>query len=316
MVRRRVRCRRSRSPRAPRQSRSRPRPAPAAPSSGTPHPFAPAPRGGSLLALLLVGAAGSGLYALTRGRSARDVIAPAAADAAVVADQRGALTLDPDHDGATGFIEVVGDPSTRQAIAAVTAAHPFSVKVPANTKIHVHLELAGFQPYDDTVTASPGEGLRVRIRFDAAPAKLHAITDPPGVQVSLGGRILGETPWTFENLAPTVDAVLVLSRAGFLPITKKVTLEAGKTLEITETLKAEQKFGYVQIRVTGAASWGEVSFKGAKLGRNSSPSGYNKFKLPVGKQQLRVFNPIANKETLVTVDVSEKSTPLIDVKLE
>ena len=269
-----------------------------------------------VLALLLVGAGGTGLYALTRDRGASDIVAPPAADAAVVVDQRGSLTLDPDHDGATGFIEVIGDPSTRQAIAAVSAARPFSVKVPANTKIHVHLELAGFQPYDDTVTASPGEGLRVRVRFEAAPARLHAVTDPPGVQVSLGGRILGETPRTFENLAPTADAVLVLSRAGFQPITKKVTLEAGKTLEIDETLKAEQKFGYVQIRVTGAAAWGEVFFKGAPLGRNASASALNKFKLPVGKQQLRIFNPIANKETLVTVDVSEKATPLIDVSLD
>ncbi|MBA3393082.1 MAG: serine/threonine protein kinase [Deltaproteobacteria bacterium] len=265
-----------------------------------------------LLAVLL--AVGGGIFAVTRDRTPEKIAVPVAADAAV--DQLGTLTIEPNIDGATGYIEVVGDPASRKLLD-FTQAKSFEAKFPGNTKMHLHLERAGYQPFDDSdISVPPGERLRVRGVWNAAPARLAVVTEPAGVQITLDGRVLGDAPKTFDDLAPAVGAQLALAKPGFQPITRRVDLVAGQTTEVRETLKEAPKFGNVQITVTGAATWAEVYFGGKRFGENRTATGLATYQLPVGKQQLRLVNTAAKKQKTITVDVVERKTTTVTVTFD
>jgi len=265
------------------------------------------------LALALAVAIGGGVFALGRDRDPEKIVVPAMADAAI-GEAQGTLTIEPNVDGATGYIELAGDDTTRKPLD-FAKARSFEAKLPANTKIHIHLEHASFRPYDDSeISLAPGERLRVRPMLDPAPARLAVATEPGGVQVALAGRVLGDSPRTFDELEPGKALELVLAKPGYLPITLRIDLFAGKTTEIRETLREAQKFGYVQIVVTG--SWAEVYLGSKKLGQNRTATGLATFQVPVGKQQLRLVNRQANKQKLITVQVTERKTTTLTVGLD
>jgi len=268
-----------------------------------------------VLAVLL--AIGGGIWALTRDKGNENdgaVVTPPS-DAAVVVVERGTLIIDPIVEGAAGFLEVVGDPTSRQTISAIAKDHPIKSAVPANKKLHLHLELAGYSPYDDpNIEVPTGQTLLLRPSFSAAPAKLAVTTEPPGVQVTLSGRLLGESPKTFEGLAPGADLSLQLAKPGYQPISKKVTLEAGKTLEIKETLKETQKFGKLQVAMRGI--WAEIHFNGKNMGRHATATGLQTFSLPVGKQKIVLINPFEKKQKTIVVSIEENKLTTVSESLE
>ena len=247
------------------------------------------------------------MVALTRAKEPAPAVTPGPSDALVIVDERGSLLIDPEPEGASGYIEVIDQPASRQDIPPLTHAQPFSAKVPASTRIRLHLERAGYLPYDDDKIVVPaGEKVRLPVRMTLAPARLAIATEPAGAQATLAGRPLGETPRTVENLSPGLAVPLVLSKPGYVSLTRKIDLKAGETTTVSETLKAEQKFGLVSFVVSGAALWGEVSHGGRELGKNRSPSGLTAFKLPVGRQAVTIANPTAKRRKTVTVDVTER----------
>ncbi len=276
----------------------------------------PASRRSVWLAILLIVLAvgGFGIWKLTRSGDA--VAVPVAGDA-VASEDTATLILDPDPEGASGYVEVAGDPASRKDIPKLAHDKLFSAKVPSNAKVHVHLELPSYAPYDDTVTLTTGERLRFKPRLITAPARLHVVTDPPGAQVTLAGRSLGDSPNTFENLAPTTNAPLTLAKTGFTAITRPIDLKPGQTTEVTESLKPVEKFGLVSVIVSGAASWGEVSINGRRLGRNQIfPEPRTQFRVPVGRQRLTVRYPGPPPKTkTITIEVTEKPQ-IITVVLE
>ncbi|HEU0037241.1 MAG TPA: serine/threonine-protein kinase [Kofleriaceae bacterium] len=263
--------------------------------------------------LLLLVAGGIGVWALVRPGD-RTIVAPVTSDGGVEAQAK--ITIDPEPEGAAGYIELAGDPKTRQAIPKLAHDKPFKATLRANEKYHYHLELAGYSAYDETVTISPNENLRLRPQLTNAPAKLDVTTQPPGATVTVAGRVLGETPKLFDGIAPAKGATMVIAKPGYATITKSIDLIAGETTKVSETLVAEQKFGWVQVKVEGGFPWGTVSANGRTLGENKGVAGYNKFKLPVGRQKLVVTNPKAKKPAVVTVDVFENATKTVTVTLE
>ncbi|MDQ3334837.1 MAG: protein kinase [Myxococcota bacterium] len=267
-----------------------------------------------IFAVLL--AVGGGIWALTRekGNNTDNVVTPAPSDAGADAAKElfGQLTIDPVVEGATGYLE---GGSSRQEIPAITHAKPYRVKVTANTKLHLHLEVPGYSPYDDAnITVPPGETLLLRPSFATAPAKLSVITEPAGASVTLAGRLLGETPKTFEGIAPGTDLVLELSKAGYQPISKKVTLEPGKLFEVKETLKEATKFGSLTVTVKGM--WAEVHFGGRNLGRNAGTGGPKTFSLPVGKQRITLVNPPSGKRKTIVVTIEANKPATVSETLE
>jgi hypothetical protein len=117
----------------------------------------------------------------------------------------------------------------------------------------------------------------------------------------LSGVLLGQTPLTRKDLDATTGE-LVIRRDGYEPIRQNVTLVAGTPVEITETLKAGQKYGTIKLVVKNG--WGDVYFNGSKIGRAPAES----LRLPVGRQTLHLKNtgnPAKPIEWDVTCEVSE-----------
>ncbi|HEY5936167.1 MAG TPA: protein kinase [Kofleriaceae bacterium] len=269
----------------------------------------PKSRWGLFLAffILLAGAGAAGTWwFVLRDRGSENPVVDPSPDGSGLESQNGAITIDPSPEGVTGWLEIVGKPETRVAIPALAKGQPFQHEVPADTKVHVHLELVGFKDHDEEVTVGR-ERLKLTTRMVPAPARLHIETDPPGAQVSLAGRALvGDTPITYDDLDPGENLALVISKLGYAPVQKTITLEAGKTFDVTEVLKPAEKFGFITITVKGAATWGEVSSGGTMLGLNANATGLKQFKLPIGKRKLTIKNPPANKSKTITVNITEK----------
>ena len=261
-------------------------------------------RRGWWLAATAVALAGGGAFAVWKVKgSPNEVVTPPAKDAGVV-EQFGVMEIDPKPNGAHGTITGV------DGVAHEFGPTPVRQKVSANTKLHVHIELAGYQTIDDDRTVPAGETMVIAPHLVKAHAGLHVTTTPPGAQVSLQHRVLGDTPLQRDDLDEVKDADLVIAKAGFEPIREKVDLVVGHPIEVTETLKPVQRFGLVTLSIRGG--WGDVTFKGQKLG---SGNPVRNLKLPIGKQVLHIKNPPSGKQWDATCEVVEGQTKLCQTQM-
>ncbi|HEY0193161.1 MAG TPA: protein kinase [Kofleriaceae bacterium] len=231
------------------------------------------------------------------------VAMPVAAIDAGVVEAKGTLELDSIPSGA---VVTVAD--------HLLGVAPRSARVTAGAKIHIKLDLKGYQLYEDDLTVDAGKTSVLRPRLTPAPAMLHVETTPPGAQVTLGDQVIGVTPLT-KPAGVIKGAELAINRAGYEPIRLRVDLHAGEQTDISRELRELQKFGTVLVNVGGAAEWGYVWFKGKNLGQNyTMAGGQTPFKLPIGRQQLQIAHPKAGSRT-VTVEVTEQAPSKISVTL-
>jgi len=253
-------------------------------------------------AIVLAGGGAIGVWAVTRDRGGTAV----AADAVVVAEVRSAIEIDTDPEGSSGTLT---DANGRLLGKFATTSHatPAHLDVEANTKVHVHIEHAGYLPIDEYVMVEPKTIERLRRDMKRARSAIHVVTRPEGAKVTLAGKLLGETPLARDDLAPGTDDELVLELAGYDPIREKVDLVVGRTIEIDRELKAAERFGWVTVKITGASAVADVtlSFKGKVLGRTRTLSGFTAFKLPVGRQLVQLENIKNHRRKMVPIDVVE-----------
>ncbi len=290
------------------------KPAPAAtpaviPATPVPAPPPPSRRGLWLgLALLVLAGGGIAAWQLTKGPSTTPVVT-APADAATETIEWGIVAIDPVQEGAKGFIaDVTGTVPEGGTFGPTSHKTPVRKRVEANKPFRVHVELEGHQVYDTERTVKPNETLALEPNLDVARAILVVTTTPPGAQVSLAGVVLGVTPLTRKDLDPAASADLVITRSGFEPIRQKVTLVAGKSVEVTQALKAGQRFGRLKLLVKNG--WGFVYLKGSKTQIGRAPS--DDLRVPVGRQTLHLINtgrtPATEWDVSCEVDDSEVKT--------
>jgi len=207
----------------------------------------------------------------------------------------------------TGAIVTVADRILGQA--------PQIAHVSSGAKIHLRLELKGFQPYEDDLAVEPGKTVVVRPRLLRAPATLHVETTPPGALVALADQPLGTTPFT-KPVDVARNADLAITKPGYEPIKLKIDLPAGEQTNVVRELKEFQKFGVVLVGVNGSAEWGYVWWKGKNLGQNyTMAGGQTQFKLPIGRQELTITHPKTASQR-VTVDVTEQAPARLTVTLQ
>jgi serine/threonine protein kinase len=279
---------------------------PGDPPSAAPDLATPGSRRGLWLGLVVLVLAGGGIAAwqLTK-KPSRDltVVAPVAHDAAVEKIEWGTVEIDPDPEGAKGFIsDLAGAVPEGGAFGPTSHKAPVRKRVEANKPFKVHFELDGYETYDKQHTVEPNVTLSIRPTLDKARATLVVTTTPPGAQVTLAGVLLGQTPLTRNDLDATAGAELVIRREGFEPVRQKITLVTGKPLEIKESLKPGQRYGTIKLTVKNG--WGDVYLKGTKVGRAPNTT----LRLPVGRQTLHLKNtgnPAKPIEWDVTCDVDE-----------
>jgi serine/threonine protein kinase len=230
------------------------------------------------------------------------VVIPVPIDAGV-AETRGTLEIDSVPSGAT--ITLAG---------RRVGTGPHRELVASGVKIHVRLERKGYLVYEDDLAVDAGKTVVVRPRLLPAPATLQIVTTPPGATVMLGEQLLGATPLS-KPVAAAEAAELAISKTGYEPLRLRVDLRAGEQTSVVRELKELQKFGVVLVVVNGAAEWGYVWFKNRNLGQNYTiAGGQTPFKLPVGRQQLRIEHPKAPPK-YVTVEVPEHGERRITVTL-
>ncbi|HET7504892.1 MAG TPA: serine/threonine-protein kinase [Kofleriaceae bacterium] len=230
-------------------------------------------------------------------------IQPTSIDTGLVAEPKGTLEIDSTP---TGAVVTVAD--------RVLGPAPRSAHVSSGVKIHVKLDLKGYQLYEDDLSVEAGKTLVVHPRLSPAPAVLHVATTPPGATVTLDEQPIGTTPLT-RPVGMARSVALAITRSGYEPIHQKVELRAGEQSDVVRDLKELQKFGVVVVQVTGAAEWGYVWFKGKNLGQNyTMAGGQTRFKLPVGRQQLQISHPKAGA-TSVIVDVVDSGESRVSVAL-
>jgi serine/threonine protein kinase len=228
---------------------------------------------------------------------------PPVPDRGSVAESTGTLEIDSNP---TGAIVTVAD--------RVLGPAPRSAHVASGVKIHIKLDLKGFQVYEDDLSVEAGKTVVLRPKLAAAPAMLHVETTPPGASVTLSDEPIGTTPLT-KPAAVAKDAELAIARPGYEPVKLRIDLRAGEQTTVTRELKELQKFGVVLVVVNGAADWGYVWFRGKNLGQNyTMAGGLTEFKLPVGKQQLEIAHPKAGSKT-IAVDVSDRRQTRLSVPL-
>ena len=284
---------RTRSSGAPAVARTRSSgaPGPLPPTAGTasqaasPAPAAPASRRGRTM-LAIAGVAGLGLavagYGVWRTQRVDSVaVAPTVAP-------RPAPEV-PGPVETTGTLEVDSVPAGAIVTIAgrLQGAAPRSARVTANRAVRVKLELAGYTTYEGEYEVKPNTIVVVHEKLAAAPAQLVVDTTPTGATVTLDGQPVGLTPLD-RALPAHAHAQLVLAKVGFEPQKLEVDLAAGLATRIDRVLKAAQKFGTVSVEVSGTALWAEVAFKGKSLGRTKVASGLVAYRLPVGRQTLRL----------------------------
>jgi eukaryotic-like serine/threonine-protein kinase len=171
-----------------------------------------------------------------------------------------------------------------------------SVEVAPGTSHRVAVELEGYEPWLDEVTANPAERVRVVASLVAAHASLRVTTRPPGALVELDGAAIGTTPLTRGDLRPGAGRTLLISKPDFKPISLQIDLAAGTPVDIDRTLESAIVYGRITIHIKDG--WANVSLGGKSVGRVPGI-----LKLPVGAQRLRLYNPYSKKSKLVTVDV-------------
>jgi len=253
--------------------------------------------------IVVVGGAAATYFFATR-EHAPVVVAPAPADAAVP-EQFGVLKIDPIPDGALGTI--TGRDGIPHKFGPTSHAQVTPFKVSANEKLHIHLELPGYLPDDQDRTVQPGETMVIAPRLEKAHATLHVVTTPPGAQVSVDKKLLGATPLLRDDLDAATGAEIAITLAGYDTARHTIDLTIGQTTELDETLKPAQRYGWIDLSVTNG--WGDVYFKGAKIG-TTTVTHASHLRLPVGTQTLHLINtghkpPI---EWNVTCEVSDGET--------
>jgi eukaryotic-like serine/threonine-protein kinase len=276
----------------------------ARPTTGT-----PTKRRGVWIGLALVVLAGGGIayWKLQKTPATERVVSPGPIDGPIDKVEWGTVEIDPEPEGTRGHIaDVAGVIPDGGSFGPTSHGAPIRKRVEANKPFHVHIELEGYAPYDKERTVQPNETLVIAPNLERARATLVVTTTPQGALVSLGGVSLGTTPLTRKDLDATPNAELVITRAGFEPYRQKIALTAGKSTEVTQTLKAGVRYGTIKLIVTNG--WGEVYLRGQKIGQAPTDS----LRLPVGRQTLHLKNtgktPPIEWDVTCDVDDAEQKT--------
>jgi hypothetical protein len=173
-----------------------------------------------------------------------------------------------------------------------------SIEIAPGATHRVSVELEGYQPWQDEVTAGAGERVRIVAPLVARRATLRVTTRPPGATVELDGVEIGQTPLARGDLRAGAGRTLVLRKADFKPVSMTIDLSHTAPFEIDRRLESSVSYGRITINIRD--SWADVTLGGKPVGRTTDGS----LRLPLGRQRLRLSNPVSRKSKNVTVDVA------------
>jgi serine/threonine protein kinase len=255
------------------------------------------------VALLLLGGAAGGFFALRGRRAASPVIAPGISDA----DPPGAAQLEvvTDPPGATVTVDGAAWPEPTPTVVPL-GARP-------EDRHQIGLSRPGYRSFDDAaVVVRPGERMRYLRTLEAARGGLRVVSDPPGAQVFLAGESVGDTPLVLADLpALGQPRPLKLVKKGYVEWEGDVTLVDRTVVNVERKLEPvtpETRYGKIDLIVE---PWAYVSWNGQRVSDGSVQG----LRLPVGKQKLVLENPALGKSKTVVVDVPERGSGRVVVDM-
>lgn len=98
-------------------------------------------------------------------------------------------------------------------------------------KYRIHVEIDGYEPYEQEVEVAGKEEYRVHAALQEKYARIKVDTDPPGGEVFLNGETRGKAPVTIGPLHEG-DYIIKIAKHGFDSAEQKVSLKKGQNLEL------------------------------------------------------------------------------------
>ena len=260
--------------------------------------------------LLIVLGGGFGAWKLFGTPSDTNVVTPARKDGGIEAPE-GTLEIDPTPEGARGHIADAKGIVAKE-FGPTSHKEPVRLSVTAGKPFRIHIEKDGYEPVDQERTIKVNETLVIAPTLIKAKAMLKVTTTPDGAQVSFKGKLLGETPLDRSDLDAAKGEVVIV-KPGYETYKQKIELIAGKSVEITQTLKQSAKLGALHIRFKGGG-WGNIYYKGAMIGQAPTR---DPIRVPLGKQTFQLVNTgkTPNIKWTVTCEVVESETKTCTTQL-
>ncbi len=140
--------------------------------------------------------------------------------------------------GETAFLFVVTEPgSARIMVDGVQAGDGQAfLKVRGPRWKVVRVEAPGFEPVEGGVEVREREVVKLRVPLAPVGGRLTVVTDTPGAQVLLDGRVVGATPLTVQRVAEGVHRLVL--RAGSWEWSGDIEVRPGETRLIEMTVQA------------------------------------------------------------------------------
>jgi hypothetical protein len=210
-------------------------------------------------------------------------------------------------------LEVVSEPpGATVAIDGVTqGVAPTVVKLTGGAqRYRLELTLAGHRTFvDEGVVLAPGERLRYVRALVPARASLDVRSTPPGAEVFLDDKLLGESPLSVADLpADGQPHRLRLVVKGRTAYEETITLVDGARVAVAPVLETQQRLGRINLAVE---PWAYVYHEGQRV----AEAPVQGLKLPVGRVKLRLWNPVLKREKIITVDVPASGVGKVTVEL-
>ncbi len=135
----------------------------------------------------------------------------------------------------TGVVHIESDPEG--AVVKINGQKhytPFDLELaPGDYPIKVHKQR--YKLYQEVITVTAGETLRLVTRLESAAGSLNLTTKPEGAKLVLSGADKSKTPVQLEGLPPQTYSVKVV-KDGYKPYEGEVEVIAGKTRNLAVNL--------------------------------------------------------------------------------
>lgn len=145
------------------------------------------------------------------------------------------------------------------------ATTPAELELEAGRR-EIELRLPGHNAWRDTILVNADEPLTLpSVELEPADGRVELVSEPADAAVSLNGEFAGRTPLTL-SLRPGRTHALVVSKPGYAPATRELSVEADSGRRLALELEGE----YGEVAVTSVPEGAEILVDGEPAGTTPS----------------------------------------------
>ena len=218
--------------------------------------------------------------------------------------QRESLQLVPQPYWGKLAVSVTASNASLSVDDGAAIALPTTLDLPAGLH-RLSIRAGGARPWQGTVFVKAGETLSVGpLTLGAPDARAKIDSKPRGADVTLGGAFRGRTPLDI-SLTAGLPQELVVTRAGYGPVTRRVVPGAGERLALSFDLPVIA----VRLALQGKPADAEVSIDG--LVRGKAPLAVD---LPATRHSIEI-RAVGYQTFATEIDLATATTRSIDFEL-